>query len=252
MSLINDSRLWFNMPGCVAAYQPVRAPGPVDARYNQVGGGTNKLKAVDGTSPNWDARFGWTFNGSTQYLSVLFRSQVFSVLFRVNIPSFSADASILRGGGGSLQLRTTSAAKINILSAYVADLGTSSGTLSANINQIGAVTYDDAGKYEFYIGGKGSGSGTNLKTFTADTIYISDASTEKFAGSLHAIAIYYRALTPNEIWTASLQMKYCDVNPEWSAWGRRREWFIFDPAAPAGHTFNPTRHPPISKLGGGL
>ena len=39
MPLRSDSTLWFNLPGVVAAYQPVRAPGPLLARFNMAHGG---------------------------------------------------------------------------------------------------------------------------------------------------------------------------------------------------------------------
>jgi hypothetical protein len=28
------------------------------------------------------------------------------------------------------------------------------------------------------------------------------------------------------MWTASRQMAYCDVNPDWNVWARRRQWYL--------------------------
>ena len=52
--------------GCVAAYQPVGAAS-LAASYTDLSGNGNDCGP--GTAPTWDAVNGWTFNGTTQYLT---------------------------------------------------------------------------------------------------------------------------------------------------------------------------------------
>lgn len=64
-------------------------------------------------------------------------------------------------------------------------------------------------------------------TFSADSYGNMGFKTNRTGTRVYiqAAALYARTLTPAEVWAASRQMQYCDVNPDWSAWGRRRRWF---------------------------
>ena len=52
---------------CVAAYEPICAVSLADSYINRANPGVNN--AAPGTAPTWAAETGWTFNGTTQYLT---------------------------------------------------------------------------------------------------------------------------------------------------------------------------------------
>jgi hypothetical protein len=61
---------WWSTGGissCVAAYQAIGAASLAASYLNLANPGTND--AAPGTAPTFDASTGWTFNGSTQYLT---------------------------------------------------------------------------------------------------------------------------------------------------------------------------------------
>ena len=60
---------WWTIAGqtCVAAYQPKGAASLAASYVNLANPGT--YNAAPGVAPTWDAATGWTFNGSTQYLT---------------------------------------------------------------------------------------------------------------------------------------------------------------------------------------
>lgn len=65
------SNAWWAAGGCgaicVRAYQPVGAASLAASYSNLVNPGTNN--AAPGVAPTWDAVNGWTFNGTSQYLT---------------------------------------------------------------------------------------------------------------------------------------------------------------------------------------
>jgi hypothetical protein len=68
--------------------------------------------------------------------------------------------------------------------------------------------------------------------------------------NMRAIAICARTLNAAELWSASRQMQYCDVNPDWSAWGRRRRWYYGPQVAAAGRVGVYGARPTIALPGG--
>lgn len=60
---------WWVVPGktCVAAYQPIGAASLAASYVNLANPGT--YDAAPGVAPTWASATGWTFNGSTQYLT---------------------------------------------------------------------------------------------------------------------------------------------------------------------------------------
>ena len=75
---------WWALEGatcCVRAYQPIRAVSQAASYTDWIGNGN----AGVGVAPTWDATDGWTFNGTTQYLTTTFipqNDQTQSVLVR--------------------------------------------------------------------------------------------------------------------------------------------------------------------------
>lgn len=221
MPLRSDPTAWFNLPGIMAAYQPIAAPGPLLARYNQAHGGDNRYKAVDGVAPTWAGHTGWSFSG-TQYLTTGLTINTATATILVRFYQTSA-GYYLAVGGTNLEIhprRTTAVHRIRFTGTNndISFSGTS-GVFGFS----GVTAYRDG----LPIGSSLSG------TLPTTTLYIGSLDaipTAPYNGFLRAIVIYNRVLSPTEVWSVSRQMAYCNVNPDWSAWGRRRKWF-YAPAA---------------------
>lgn len=225
-----DSALWYNLAGVVAAYQPVRAPGPLMARYNQARGGENKYRAEEPTGlPTWSAAIGWKFNNTApikHYTTSLIVSSGWSMFVRFSGES-AADVGVLAGSFDGAALRF-----------YVA--GAYSGISGKNLYANGGIKFDGSSSLsgvigiagqQGYLNGVADGTalnawnGTNTRTFYIGCLNQSGTATDATNGYIQSLAVYARVLSKYEILSVSRQMQYCDVNPDWSAWGRRRQWF---------------------------
>lgn len=233
MPLSRDSSLWWNMAGCVAAYQPARAPGPLDARYNMANGGSNRYRAEPGIAPSFNPATGWGFvNGSSTYLKTgIIAGDGWSAVVRYSgatanqdrylfgahtstpntyytvIPSFSN--KVYYGCGGAL----TSIAP-QLLSGVVGitpSAGYRNGVFDV---ALAGGTYPSIA---LYIGA------LNL----ADPPFIYGYVT----ANIQAITFYARPLSAAEVYTISRQLAYCDANPDWNVWAPRRQWFLYSGAA---------------------
>lgn len=239
MPLRRDPALWFNLPGVVAAYQPVAAPGPLLARYNQAHGGSNRYKAVDGTVPTWAAHTGWTFVGaSSQYLEtgvVVGNNRNWSMFVRFSgitptINSVFCGAIMIAGGNPRFTL--------GLEGAGFPRLYGNGGYLGTGTQEAAAVM-GMAGTTAYWNGVAESGS---ISTEAGDISIGIDIGRRRrsdgghdqyYNGEMQALVISETKFSPAEAWQASRQMAYCHVNPEWSAWGRRRRYY-YAPAAAGG------------------
>lgn len=232
MPLRIDPTLWFNLPGVVAAYQPVGAPGPTLACYNQAMGGRNLYKAIDGVAPTWSSRSGWVFNGSTQYLATgVVPDDVGTLVIKFIDATLSGDYVIIgsrvSGSTGMFIQNSNSASRVYINGAFKVITG---GKIAAGIM---AVAYNQG-----YLNGLPDGTTFSVTPYAiTHDIYIgclNNAGSPIIyrAAKVQTVAYYNRTLSAAEVWSVSRQMAYCDVNPDWSAWGRRRKWF-YAPEQPA-------------------
>lgn len=233
MYRVRSTDVWFNLPGVVAAYQPVAAPGPLLARYNQAHGGDNRYRAVDGTAPTWEAATGWRMSASARthlVASGLKANTVQCVLVAyANVtsvgavlsedsygvwdvwPYYSASALRFRRGGDIATGTSTPAGVIGFNGQDAIKDGATTGTIPTGTIPTGTV----------WLCGKP---------------YAGDSPDN---GLVRAILLVSRLFSPAEIWHASRQMAYCDVNPEWSAWGRRRRYYYAPEQAATGLAFSP-------------
>lgn len=234
MGLHGDPKLWFNSPGIVAAWQPVRAPGPTLARYNQANGGSNQYKATDGTAPTWAARTGWYFNGaSSQYLNTgvtATNNQQWSMLVRFSGLVTTAQYKILMGAYNSASPYQGILLSGHWDSLSVMYMNGGNVKVSPQITTGGSGVLGLAGVQGYRNGlADGSAIGAVAGTFYPIRIGAGGIQTGNAAGHItgyiQAAVIYSRTLSAAEMWAVSRQMAYCDVNPDWSAWGRRRRWF---------------------------
>lgn len=253
-----DPSLAWNLPGVVAYYQPVRAPGPQIARYNMAHGGDNRYKATDGVAPTWHGATGWGFNGSTQYLRTYVvlptGTQVpYSAIVRYSGAVFSG---VLHYLFGALRYATTSTFGIG---KYFAASHLNGGVYSsiAAASGVYGLSYNEAYKDGNYKGAITAGAADfNLEIAIGCANYnivpSSDISPYFYvACSIQAIAIWQRALSRAEMWYASRQMAYCDQNPDWNVWAtRRRYWYAAQAGAAAGRVGVYGRWPTIALPGG--
>lgn len=224
MPLRSNAFLWYALPGVVAAWQPVRAPGPLLARYNMAHGGDNRYRATDGTAPTWHGALGWQFNGSSQYLATgVVTTRTWSYLVRFA----SASANLISLGvvdetGGThydfIRPRTTTNRQY-----YLGEAGvTVAGAQTSGVMGRAGVTC--------YLNGMADGTISSFNAPSALQHYIgalnfNGSAAQYHNGTILAQAFYSRTLSAADVWTASRQMAYCDVNPDWSVWSRRRQWF---------------------------
>jgi hypothetical protein len=238
MPLRSDASLWFNLPGVVAAYQPVRAPDPLLACYNMAHGGDNRYRTEPGTAPTWRATTGWYFTAaSSQYLTTgIIPALSWSMIIGFSAVHTGATHTLagMEDSGGAypgfaINPRTSTTNRSYINGTYKNIAGVITSGVMGIAGQQG------------YLNGLADGTAITSLTLPSFTIYIGclnydteGSTTNYYNGSISALAIYRKTLSAAEILTASRQMAYCDVNPDWSAWGRRRKWFF---AARAG-TYN--------------
>ncbi len=228
--------LWHSLPGCEAAYLPVRAPSHLHARWNialhEARVGQNN--ATLGVAPTWTPWRGWGFNGTTQYLMTGItpvNNQSWTMIIRF------ADST---GGTGTYFAGCTIAGSVPTLiltgRSNLRAYG-NGGTVVVNT----ALTFGVLGVSgnQGYANGVADGAAISVVTGSFGPMDIGCA----WNGTTHAsfapynnlaTAIYSRPLTPAEMWLASLQMKYCNQNPEWNAWARRRNYWIVPVQVTAG------------------
>ncbi len=235
MPLRNDSSLWWNLPGVVAAYQPVRAPGPLLARYNMRAGGTNAYRAEPGVLPTWGAATGWTFDGTTQYLRVAMTPRAdWSLLMRFsNFSGGATSAQGLCGGVGNDDITTMLYLNPNYNnSAHVYNnmsRRTAGDTLIVSPALTGGVLAVAGARG--YLNGVAEGNVTQVAHrdtpyIAIGAVYLVNWGVAWFVpASIQACAIFARTLSAAEVWAVTRQMAYCDVNPDWSVWARQRQWY---------------------------
>lgn len=240
MGLSTDSSLWFNMAGIVAAYQPVAAPGPLQARYNMARGGTNAYQAT-GTPPTWAAPTGWTFDGSTHYLDtglVPVRA-AWSIIARYSGTTTASPERCVLGA------QQSSSCTIAVGGYWYGDqCYCGNGTeaiaapqlLSGTLAMAGPLFYRDG----VFDSSQNSGADTNTRSLYIGALNIGSVSS-RHQGNIQAIAIYARALSAAEVWSVTRQMQYCEKNPDWSVWSTPRlmPMRYAVPATPANHRNRP-------------
>jgi len=224
MPLRQRPDLWANLPGVVAAYQPVRAPGPLLARYNMAHGGDNRYRATDETPPTWSGAAGWTFNGSNQQLLtgiVPVNNQLWTMLVAFSGLS-SVDAHrIIAGFYSWTGVETRFGLCVGYGVTRVVPCSGGDGTATQMTQGVAGVSGAQG-----YANGVGTGAiATVAATWTTQIALGSGYGFRYTAVNIRAVMIAPRPLAESEVWQASRQMQYCDVNPDWSVWGRRRQWF---------------------------
>lgn len=235
---LKSNAVWHSLPGVVAAYQPIAAPDPVAARQN-VGVNMRRVgqySAAPGVAPTWSATTGWTFNGTDQFLRAgVISSNEVSLLCRFSDgPSSSTTIVVALGAtwcivaphGGSTQYGNGvtymhgGTARVKAPPLVSGVLGLTPARCYRNGIDDGAVPDLQTLERMICIGAEGiNATGSSVS--------------RHFPGKIQAVAVCVRTFSPAEFWLASRQMAYCNSNPDWNAWARRRMYF-YAPAPAAG------------------
>lgn len=227
MPLRSDPTLWFNLPGVVAAWQPVGAPNSLLARYNMAHGGDNRYRAaIVGAGPTWNPITGWYFAGNTtDYLNTgLTFAGPWSTVFRIT--GATANNGYLYGSSASAYRHSIRIASTELY-YYYADKSVYKGLATSYLTSTLAIT--NTGGYK---NGVLDGAFTSPAWSGSFTLFLGRSGGEAgFPTNMPAFAVYARTLTPAEVRSASHQITYANVNPEWSVWGVRRKWFLMSPTA---------------------
>lgn len=233
---------WYNLPGIVAAYQPIAAPDPIASCQNIGMGKLGRYTATPKVMPTWASARGWSFDGTTQHLfSYIPAASVSSWIARYS--GAGADTAPVLGCFDETGPDVTLYPKYTDNNQYMRVYGKTFSRV-APADFAGAVA--GATTAAAYWNGINIGAMSNGTTFATNTTVILGglgstaappdalAAAALWAGSIKAVVICSRPLSSTEIFMASWQMKYCDVNPEWNVWARQRQyWMMYTEAAPS-------------------
>lgn len=189
--------------GCVAAYQPKGAADLAASYINLTGNAT--YNAAPGVAPTWDATGGWTFDGSSQYLTTgITPANTWSVFVRFSDAS-GTDAYLF----GSRNGVTTTRFRIAPISAAIGVTYGNGGQVVVAPNATGGVL-GMAGATA-YRNGASDGSISNTWNDTGVAIFIGantngGAATGFIAAKIQALAIYSTTLTAGEVATLTTLM----------------------------------------------
>jgi hypothetical protein len=207
---------WWSVGGhtAVAAYQAIGAASYAASLVNLANPST--YDAVDGVAPSWDAGTGWTFNGSTQYLTIPGLSGALkphTLVARATLAHLGGADYTLFGASvdSGIQFATNAASGyLYLAKGGVAYVRLTASAITAGSSHVYAVTYDASGNYNFYIDTAAAvDSGTNDQTFAASTLWIgafSGAWPGWMDGSIEAMAVYDTALDATEMATLAAAM----------------------------------------------
>lgn len=231
MYRVRSTDAWYNAPGVVAAYQPVAAPDAFAGRQNV----SNDLRRAGvyaaklGVAPTWRSSTGWTFNGTTQYLTtgiVPAGNQTWSVL--VCFADVTANTAV------------------QALCGYW-DMSNSANRFTVSPNFTGNVRLYFYSQYKSVaarvlsgvqgmagrqpvLNGIVDGPEVAAGSGTLSEIYVGAnrkgaVAGDFLAGAIRCFVITSITLPLSAMAQYSRQMAYCNVNPDWNAWGRRRRYY---------------------------
>lgn len=218
---------WMDLPGVECAYQSIGAPSAVDALLN-VGHDhrmVGKYSATPGVAPTWSSATGWMGNG-TQYLKtgVIASSTNWSII--VTFRNRQAGETSLFGSYGPPTLIFERYLGLDYFGNGAWSLARSLAVANGVAGISGKQTYFN-GVFEVGIGAGNTVSGLETYLFCENRAGPFQICTVQ----IPSVLIVSRILSPAEMWLASRQMQFCEQNPDWNAWSRRRQYFYAPSAA---------------------
>lgn len=228
----------------MTGYQSIAAPGLL-ASYQNVANDMRTAgvhNAIPVVAPTHSPEIGWSFDGSAQYLLTdIIPTSGYSMLIRFN----KASANVVEAVCGSSETNA-------LFYIIPSRSGVSRFAYGNTANVLGAAAtsgvFGIAGPVA-YQNGLSVGALTGTWSATAKPVSIGAAYrfTASFIwdGNVQAFLLSSATLTPTQIEDYSRQMQYCDVNPDWNAWGRRRRWYY----APSALAAMRRRQPDAIRVG---
>lgn len=199
---------WWPVAGktCVAAYQPKGAASLAASYVNLANPGT--YDAAPGVAPTWASATGWTFNGSTQYLTtgvVPTNNQAWSMLVRFSNRTNVGSLSRLLGDTSTYPRFGFYQDASNVY-YYNSDVAAKAPAMSAGVVAVvGNNGYRDGVSEALAIGTK-SGSFLSGGLTLGCSRDGASSYTQYIAANIQAVAIYSATLTAGEVATVSAAM----------------------------------------------
>jgi len=225
-----SNAVWHSLPGVVSAYQPIGAPDAIAARQN-VGLWQRMLglyTATPGVAPTWAARTGWKGTGS-QWLDTAIVPTASTWSYVIRFSGIVGTQGVTFGGLTAADGYGVFIWPVRLVGGNFW-WGNGDGVYSAVsfASGVAAIT----GK-ACYVNGVSTATIPAGWTANAQSLYLLawhqtavPQAQWPLTGNIQAFAVYSRILTPAEVWLASMQMAYCESNPEWNAWAPRRRYWI--------------------------
>ena len=180
---------------CVAAYQPIGADDLADSYINLANPGT--YNAAPGTAPSWGSTDGWTFDGSTQYLTTgIVPASGWSMIVRYsNIAAGSYAGTLL--GTYKANARFELGYNISTTVYYMSGQFVSVNTGTRIVSGVQAV----AGQQGYRNGSADGGAIGAWTDSNPPAILIGDrgGASDKLEGKIQAVAIYSATLTSTQV-----------------------------------------------------
>lgn len=197
---------WYTAPSgvtCLAAYDAIGASSLADSYTNEANPGT--YTAAPGVAPTWAQGTGWTFNGSTQYLTLGLSAATKPVSYVIRMTPADASSSLQAPlaasatGGLMFDFRNSGVVDIRFLKQSVVVIGSSTAQLVQATNVVVAITYSGVGAYAIYKNAGTPATGTNNQTPSASTLQVSGQASRFFHGDVAALAVYDGVLTADDV-----------------------------------------------------
>ena len=189
--------------GCVAAYAPVGAADLASSYVNLANPGT--YNAAPGVAPTWNALTGWTFNGSTQYLTtgvVPASDQSWSMIVRFT--TSDTDACVCGSRISTNRFWLYCADGFN--QRYYGNGFNKSyaGRVTSGVMAIGGNVAYLNGSPE--TGTIAAGSGTNTHGIYIGCLNNAGTISSSFSGTIVAFAVYSSTLSASDVATITTRM----------------------------------------------
>lgn len=208
--------------GVVAAYEPLGAPDLASSYVNRANPGT--YDAAPGVAPTFDAGTGWSFNGTTQYLTTGLvpdvSGQDWTLLVRFASVTGSGNriaVGMVTTGGNDRALYVQVKSSPNAMQAANGGAGTFVNYVPAMTGGVfgvaGRTAYRD-GSAESTLLGSNAGVGTAAPLFVG-ALNINGSPGQYLPGRVVALAIYDQTLDASEVAAVSAAMAALPTGGSW-------------------------------------
>lgn len=186
---------WWDVAGqtCIAAYAPKGSASLAASYVNLTGNAT--YNAAPGVAPTWDATGGWTFNGTTQYLTTgVVPGTGYSMIVRFSdVTGSGCAAGSLNGTPNRFHLFPRNASNLRSY-GYDSDLAPAASVTSGVLCIAGGTGYYNSSS-------DGTTTGSTIPAFGVMIAArnASGAATLLFPGKIQAFAIYSTTLSAGDV-----------------------------------------------------